>query len=141
MKNIIESWNQKHSMKKNLLKFLEEMEKNLETYYVMDQRQFIVHGFVMDRWQLIKDVDFIKNNKEILLYCDALNEFNKAYEEYKNFEKWYVSDLNNKSNDNARKLHGLKDGLQIRIKNFESIIIYAGQALEKELLKLGYIDS
>ena len=33
-------------LRKDLFDFLAELEKNLEFYYVMDQRQFITHGFL-----------------------------------------------------------------------------------------------
>ncbi len=141
MLGIIQSWRKKNSSKKNLLSFLSEMEKNLETYYVMDQRQFIVHGFQMDKSNSVKDLEIIRNNKDIQLYLESLNNFNNAYQEYKSYEKWYTSDEKNKNNDNARKLHSLKDSLQTRIKNYEAIIVQAGQSLERELLKLGFITN
>ncbi len=141
MLGIIQSWRKKNSSQKNLLSFLSEMEKNLETYYVMDQRQFIVHGFQMDKSNSVKDLEIIRNNKDIQLYLESLNNFNNAYQEYKSYEKWYTSDENNKNNENARKLHSLKDSLQTRIKNYEAIIVQAGQSLERELLKLGFITN
>ena len=40
--------------------FLAEMEKNMELFYVMDQRQFITGGFLRILWPLVCDLDMIK---------------------------------------------------------------------------------
>ena len=126
-------------MKKQLLAFLDEMEKNLETFFVMDQRQFITHGFRMEAWPLVKDLDIIKKQEAITAYAGAIEEFNRLFKEQKEYEQWYVSDLKNKTSDNARKLHAMKQELDTRVKAMEAIIIPAGQALEKELLQMGFI--
>ena len=141
MLKAIKDWQYNKNLKKILLDFLTEMDKNLETYYVMDQRQFITHGYLMDSWPLVKDMDLIKKHEEIKVYAQALLDFNSSYEEYKKFEQWYTSDLKHKTADNAKKLHQLKDSLQLKIKNFEVIIMSAGQIFEKELLSLGFIEN
>jgi hypothetical protein len=141
MLDIFNSWRPKTTLKKNLLAFLDEMEKNLETYYVMDQRQFITVGFTMIVWEQVKNLNFIKNQESIQIYAKALLDFNNAYAEQKSYEQWYTSDLKNKSPENAKKLHALKNGLNDRVRALEVIIIPAGQALEKELLNLGFITS
>ena len=141
MFNAIQSWYTKNSLRKKLLSFLNEMEKNLETFYVMDQRQFIVGGYTMDVWDQVKDMDIIKNQAAVQTYVTALTDFNNAYKEYKEYEQWYSSDTQNKTNDNAKKLHALKNGLDQRIKPLEPVIILAGQSFEKELLNLGLIAS
>ena len=56
-KQICRRW----QIKKSLLPLLDEMEKNLEKYYVMDQRQFIESGFGMEAWaraQKLQDFNF-----------------------------------------------------------------------------------
>jgi hypothetical protein len=141
MFNNIKIWQQNRVQKKNLLNLLSEMEKNLEIYYVMDQRQFIIEGYQMEHWHLAKDLDIVKRHENIQMYAKSLLDFNKSHEEYKTFEKWYTSDMNNKTPENAKKLHTLKDFLQHQIKDFEKVIISAGQSLEKELLSLGLIDN
>jgi hypothetical protein len=137
----INSWQSKKALRTKLLNFLAEMEKNLEIYYVMDQRQFITTGFLMDNWARVKEVDFIKRQEYISAYAESLVTFNTAFEEQKAFEKWYSSDINHKTQENAKKLHALKHDLTERIKVLEPIIILAGQALEKELLNLGFITN
>ncbi len=141
MLKLLKSWHQKSLFKKQLLEFLDEIEKNLEIYYVMDQRQFITNPYLLEKWQKVKDLDVLKAHQEIKKYADALTDFNKAYEDYKSYEQWYSSDMKNKNAENAKKLHTLKDSLQIKIKSFEAVIITAGQVLERELLNLGFIDN
>ena len=141
MLEFLKSWQGKHSFKNNLLEFLDEIEKNLEIYYVMDQRQFVTNCFLLDKWQKVKDLEVLKTHQDIKKYAEALMDFNKAYEDYKSYEQWYSSDMKNKNSENAKQLHTLKDSLQIKIKSFEAIIITAGQSLERELLNLGFIDN
>jgi len=128
-------------MKKDLLVFLAEMEKNLEFYYVMDQRQFITHGFLTDFWPKVRDFESIKKYQSILTYGKAIEDFNNAYKTYKDFETWYTSDVNNKTPENSKKLHALKHGLDHKVQEMESIIILAGQDLEREMLNLGLLKT
>ena len=103
-------------LRKSLFDFKAEMEKNLESFYVMDQRQFITHGFLTAPWPQVKDIDIIKKHRSPLpcmpgpwkiLTPHSL----KAHKEY---EAWYTGDVNNKTPENAAKLHALKHeiGLQ-----------------------------
>ncbi len=139
MLGIIQSWRAKKALREHLLAFLAEMEKNLEIYYVMDQRQFITTGFLMEVWSQAKDLEFIQRQEAIMVYAAALLDFNKAYKEHKSYEQWYSADVKNKTKENALKLHTLKLELDQRIKPLEAIIIVAGQALEQELLNLGFV--
>ena len=126
-------------MKKLLLPLLDEMERNLEKYYVMDQRQFIESGFEMDAWikaQKLKDFNFDERLKH---YAYILEEFNKFYAAFKEYERWYASDLNNKTAENAKVLHSQKQELEKRMKKLDRVIIPAGQVLEKKLLELKII--
>jgi hypothetical protein len=141
MLDIIQAWRTKNMLKKQLLSFLDEMEKNLEIYYVADQRQFITSAFILDMWDKVKELDIIKKYEELKVYSTVLLDFNKSYEEYKSYEKWYSSDIQNRNNENAKKLHELKNQLNRKLGQLESIIILAGQALEKELLKLGFVSN
>ena len=126
-------------LRKDLFDFLAEMEKNLEFFYVMDQRQFITHGFLTDVWPLVKDMDIIKRRETILIYAHATEDFNRSLKAYKDFEIWYTGDVKNKSPENAHKLHALKAELDEKLKGMEAVIIPAGQDLEREMLKLGLL--
>jgi len=128
-------------LKKNLLDFLAEMEKNLETFYVMDQRQFITYGFSMDKWPLVKDLDIIKKHGTIARYAKAIEEFNASLKAFKEYESWYTGDLKNKTPEGSRKLHAMKHELDERIRAMEALIIPAGQDLEREMLQLGLLKA
>ncbi len=138
---IIVKFQQEQQMKKDLVAFLDEMEKNLETFYVMDQRQFITQGFAMRTWGAVKELACVKKHESIIVCMKALEEFNALFKEHKDFEQWYVADLQRKTPDNAKKLHGMKHELDKKLKAMESIIIPAGQALEKEMLDLGLLKA
>ena len=128
-------------MKKNLFDFHAEMEKNMEFFYVMDQRQFVTHGFLIDIWPRVKELEIIKKHETIAKYGIALEEFNKALKVHKEYETWYTSDVNNKSPDNAKKLHALKNELDLKLREMEAIIIPAGQDLELEMVQLGILKA
>jgi hypothetical protein len=128
-------------LKKNLFDFLAEMEKNLEFFYVMDQRQFITNGFLTEMWPQVKDIDIIKRHETIIMYAKATEDFNRSLKAYKEYETWYTGDANNKTPEGARKLHALKHELDQKLKVMESVIIPAGQDLEREMLQLGLLKA
>ena len=132
---------QKQRLQKRLMDLLNEMEKNLEVFYVMDQRQFITHGFILNAWENIKEEELLKKYPSIHQYAKALADFNNLFNEYKEFEQWYTADMSRKTADNAKKLHGLKHDLDKQLKMMEAIIIPAGQDLEKEMLQLGFLKA
>ena len=65
-------------LNRNLIDYLAEMEKNLEMFYVMDQRQFITGGFLTDVWPRVKELDIIKRHETLAIYARAMEEFNQA---------------------------------------------------------------
>lgn len=138
---LIKKIQEEQQLRKDLFAFLEETEKNLETFYVMDQRQFITQGFAVRAWPAVKDAPCIKKHEAITVCIKAFEEFNALFKEHKDYEQWYISNTENKTPDNARKLHGLKHDLDKKLKAMESIIIPAGQALEKEMLDLGLLKA
>ena len=132
---------QKHQQKKNLTVFLAEMEKNLETFYVMDQRQFITQGFLLKSWEAVKNEPLVTKHESILVCIRAFEDFNRLFKGLKEFESWYTSDMQRKTPENARKLHSMKHELDKKLKAMEAIIIPAGQALEREMLQLGLLKT
>jgi len=128
-------------LKKDLFDFLAEMERNMELFYVMDQRQFITCGFLTDVWPRVKDMDIIKSHGTIAVYATAMEGFNQSFKAYKDYETWYTADINRKTPENARKLHALKNELDQNLKSLEAVIILAGQDLEREMLKLGLLKA
>ena len=113
----------------------------MELFYVMDQRQFITSGFLTDMWPRVKDMDIIKRHETIANYARAMEDFNHSLKAYKEYEAWYTGDINNKTPENARKLHAIKHELDRNLKVMEAVIIPAGQDLEREMLKLGLLKA
>ena len=128
-------------LRKNLFDFLAEMEKNLEFFYVMDQRQFITSGFLTEMWPLVKEMDIIKQHEAIAKYAHATEDFNHSLKAHKEYETWYTGDIKNKTPEGAKKLHALKHELDLKLKGMEALIIPAGQDLEREMLKLGLLKA
>jgi hypothetical protein len=126
-------------LRNNLFDFLAEMERNLELFFVMDQRQFITSGFLTDIWPMVKDMDIIKRHETIAVYARAMEDFNHSLKVYKEYETWYTGDVKNKTPEGGRKLHALKAELDQKLKGMEAVIIPAGQDLEREMLKLGLL--
>ena len=128
-------------LRKDLFDFLAEMEKNLEFFYVMDQRQFVIHGFLTEVWPRVKDMEIIKRHETIGRYAHATEDFNHSLKAHKEYEAWYVRDTVNKTPENARKLHAMKHDLDLKLKGMEALIITAGQDLEREMLQLGLLKA
>ena len=106
-------------LRKNLFDFLAEMEKNLEFFYVMDQRQFIISGFLTDCWSRVKDIDIIKQHETISRYAAATEDFNQSLKSFKEYEAWYTGDTKNKTPEGAKKLHALKHEMDQKLKGME----------------------
>jgi hypothetical protein len=139
MFSIFKNNSKEGQLRKTLFDFLAEMEKNMELFYVMDQRQFITGSFLTDVWPLVKDMDIIKRHGTIAGYAKGMEDFNHSLKTYKEYEVWYTGDVKNKTPENARKLHALKHELDLKLKSLEAVIILAGQDLEREMLKLGLL--
>ena len=132
---------QDKQLRESLFAFWAEMEKNMELFYVMDQRQFVTGGFLLDVWPRVCDMDIIKRHEPIRIYAQAIEDFNSSFKVFKEYETWYLGDIKNKSPENARKLNGLKEGLDQKVVGMEGVIITAGQELEREMLQLGLLKA
>jgi hypothetical protein len=132
---------EEEQLRQNIFAFLAEMEKNMELFYVSDQRQFITGGFVNDVWPRVCDLDMIKRHESIRVYDRAVEDFNLNFKLHKEYEAFYSGDMKNRSPENARKLHVLKDALDQKLIGMEAVIIRAGQDLEREMLQLGLLKA
>ena len=141
MFSIFKKRTEEEQLKKNLFDFLAEMEKNMELFYVMDQRQFITSGYLTEMWPRVNGIDIIKKHESIGVYARSMEDFNQALKVHKDYEVWYTGDVNNKTPENSRKLHALKHELDLKLKGMEAIIILAGQDLEREMVKLGLLKA
>jgi len=132
---------EEQQLKKDIFAFWAQMDKNMELFYVADQRQFITSGFLSDIWPRVRDLDMIKRHEAIGIYAKAVEDFNHSFKAYKEYEAWYSGDMKNRNPENARKLHTLKEGLDKKLLDMEAVIISAGQALEREMLSLGLLKA
>ena len=125
--------NKRHS-KHLLLPFYTEIKANLERFWVMDQRQFIDGGFQTQKWDQIKLQNGVQFGDKVKRYTEAIVEFNTMFDTFKEYERWYASDLKNKTPENAKKLHSQKSELDRRLKTLDEVIIPAGEELERMLI-------
>ena len=58
--------------------------------------------------------------RSIAVYAKAMEDFNHSLKAYKEYEAWYTGDVNNKTPENARKLHALKHELDLKLKGYGS---------------------
>jgi len=79
--------------------------------------------------------------ESISQYAKSILDFNEALKVHKEYEAWYIGDINNKTPENSRKLHALKHDMDSKLKGMEAVIILAGQDLEREMLKLGLLKA
>lgn len=122
-----------------LMPFYGELKKNLEIYHVMDQRQFIDMEFKADVWLKVKTQDTVRSFDKVMIYGRAIEDFNQFYRDFKEFEKWYASDMTNKTRDNAQKLHTQRSELEGKLKALYPVICHAGEQVEYKLIDLGLL--
>lgn len=124
---------------KVLMRFYAELKKNLEIFHVMDQRQFIDMEFKTDQWQKTKASEYMKVFDKAYVYGDAIDDFNRFYRSFKEYEKWYAADMANKTRENAQKLHAQRSELGEKLKALYPVICRAGEQIEYKLIDLGLI--
>ena len=112
-----------------LLVLSEEMNTNLERYYVIDQRQFINVGFETRAWEDTKNLSGFKFSDKILDYAETLEDFNAALADIRAFEKQYSSDAATMTRENAQILHDKKETLDKKFSAIQPKIIAAQKAL------------
>lgn len=124
---------------KALMDFYGELKKNLEIFHVMDQRQFIDMEFLLQEWQKARSADWAKPFDKVHLYGRLIEEFNSFYRGFKEYEKWYTADMNNKTRENAEKLHTQRNELDDKLKNLYPVICRAGEQVEYKLIEMGLL--
>ncbi len=122
-----------------LMRFYEELKKNLELYHVHDQRQFIDKEFKTDEWAKAKSLETLQGADKIQLYGNVIEDFNRFFRTFRDFEKWYAADMANKTQENAQKLHTQRAELDEKLKGLYPVICQAGEQLEYKLIDLGLI--
>ena len=111
MMKFFRRFQKKRELKKNWLAFFLEVNKNLESYYVMFQLDRL-RFFNLDVWERVKNNRDLPLTSDVLRYAEILNDYNQTLKAFKDYEQWYSSDLKNKIPDNGRILHAKKDAAQ-----------------------------
>ena len=127
-------------LKKHWLEFYAEVDKNLESYYVMFQLDRL-RFFNLEVWERIKNNADVRMTSDVLRYTEILNEYNKTLKNFKDYEEWYSSDLKNKIPENGRILHAKKDAAQKKFQGLENIIKRAQQNVRQQLMDLKIMKS
>ncbi len=122
-------------LKKRLLQsFRHEIEMNLENYHVMDQLS-CPKPFFVKAWQVLKDSPDIVLDPAVLAYGKALEDFNCAFEDFLKYQEWYSTDIDHKTQANARMLNDKKDHvndllrglgpiIQLALNNFSQKVVF-----------------
>ena len=131
-----QQWKDKKARQNLFLDFYEELKKNLESYYVMDQLGRF-RFFRMETWLRIKNSGnpAILGDKMINDYAQRLQEYNAVTDDFTKYEQWYGSDIENKTPANARILHDKREEPRIKFQGLEGVIKSAIQSFEKKLLE------
>ncbi len=119
----------KRCQKNFLLNLLNEMNDNLERYFVIDQRQFISMGFEMVAWDEARHFSGLQFPPELDDYAVALEDFNRAFADSRAFEEDYSSSIDHKTLESAQVLHAKKEALAEKFKVIQPKIICAQKVL------------
>ncbi len=123
----------KNKIQRRLLALYVEVDKNLESCYVMQQRG-VLEKFCLDRWQDMKGDGDVRLDEKILLCHRMLEEYNQDMSDFKEFEQWYAADLSNKTPENARALHAKKELISQKFKGLLAVVKPAQEVLKAELI-------
>lgn len=134
MLGIFKDLKKKKEQKKLLLDFYQELKKNLESYYVMDQLARF-RFYRMDAWLKLKNSVPGAGGEAVLIYARRLEEYNALLDDFTRYEQWYAADINNKTPASARILHDKREEPRQKFEGLESVIKSAIQSLERYLLE------
>lgn len=114
--------NKEAVLKQRLLQsFRHEIEMNLENYHVMNQLNY-PKAFFVKAWQALKDSPDVVFDPAVLAYGKALEDFNCAFEDFLKYQKWYSSNIDHKTQLNARILNDKKDIVNSLFRGLEPLI-------------------
>ena len=132
MFKFFQNFKKKRETKRLLLGFYEEIKRNLELYYVMNQLgEFRL--FCLDYCRRIKDNPVISSDERILICLEKIEDFNRIMTEFSQYQEWYNLDINNKTRENAQTLHSHKENVFEKLKGIDRVISVAKKALERKL--------
>jgi hypothetical protein len=109
-----------------------EVKKNLESYYVMCQLERL-RFFQLEAWEESQDHLDLRQVSSFFGYIHAVTYYHAALREFKEYETWYSSDIEHKSQETGRLLHDKREEAKNRFQGLEGIIKAAQLGLEEEL--------
>jgi hypothetical protein len=139
MLKTIQEFRRSLRLKKTLLPFYQEVRRNLEIYYVMDQRQFFDQTFHLEAWGNIREVPDLTITDRTRTYAERLESFNEAFREYRDYEEWFNADPERKTRDNSAVFHKKKQAVTEAFKGLGALIKDVFEHLEKTLEKIGLL--
>jgi len=104
------------------------MNANLECCYVARQRGFVSSGFSLQDW-LKASLDGVSFPGDVREYAVVLEDFNKAFNDARVFEGFYLSGPQHRTRANAEVLNAKKELLEQKIPAIPPVILAAQQAL------------
>ena len=124
--------------RKQLIAFYREVSKNWESYHVMFQqnRYFL---FKEEAYRAASSDQELMQIPEIIRYRELTDRFNKVLTTFKDFESWYVADMDHKTQENGQKLHGLKEEVRKNFLNIDQPMKQAQIRLEQIMRKMKII--
>jgi hypothetical protein len=134
MFSAFQEWRKTGREKKIWQAFEREVQKNLELCYVMSQlgqKKF----FLLESWQAIKDSASLPHNEPFLDYAGFLAEYNHLFQQAKDYEAWYSSDLERMSQENAKILHDKVEAVEEKFQEAQGAIHRTVQELKDLPLK------
>ena len=135
MIKFFEEFKKNKKRREALVNLYQETEKNLESCYVMQQRG-VLEKFRLEAWRgLTPDCD-IHFSVSVMDCVRAVEDYNAAMDDFKNYERWYAASLDNKTQENARILHGKKEAVEIKFKGMLGVVKPAVDALAQQLEEL-----
>jgi hypothetical protein len=121
---------------KNFLVALwDEVNRNLERYYVVEQRQFITEAFDIEAWEEARMFLSLAFPDALVGYAAAVRDFNAVLRDMKEFEGIYSSSIEKKTRENAHILHAKKEALDEQFQRLRPLIVSAQEALREMLVK------
>jgi len=125
----------KQRQKNFILELWNEMNVNLERFYVISQRQFIASAFNLDAWEEAVAFSGFVFPQEVHKYAEVLADFNCAFVEVRTFEEFYSSSIDNKTRVNAELLHARQERLEEKVTAIQDSILGAQKIVRSMLDK------
>jgi hypothetical protein len=112
-----------------LFKCWEEMNTNVERFFVVEQRQFITEFFDTQEIQRVIGMPRINLPAEIGAYQQGIEMFNAALKDAKDFEESSYKSAEQKTRANAEVLHQKKEKVEELFKTLRPVMMAAEKTM------------